>query len=116
MAEKVLAELKRTFKVLMIFSIIALSAAGGSYFTEKLHLSPAVEVSENSESSPMIDKETVSLYKSGDISKDTATSRIGSRLDSLVKERHIKGWVFEDSSSMFRITMNNGAVFVFYLS
>ncbi len=69
----------------------------------------------NIEEEPMISHEAVTLYDMGAIGKLDALRRIDLRLDELKARGAISDWDFRAEDSRYRIYMNNGAQFVYYL-
>lgn len=79
-----------------------------------------VDVHENAvtvpiEETPMVSAETLSAYKNGEISKETAQERIESHLNDLVLADAIRDWDYELEDSAYIVETNNGCRFKYHL-
>ena len=104
-------------RILNFFSIILLVAALaiGSK-TEIMKNVSADNPNEAIENQPMIDKDAVTAYRNGEITKTAALLQIDARLSELEEIGAIKGWVFYPDTDSYGVILNNNAVYSYNMN
>ena len=104
-------------RILNFFSIILLVAAlaiGAK--TEIMKDVSADNPNEAIENQPMINKDAVTAYRNGEITKTAALLKIDERLSELEKVGAIKGWEYFPGIDSYRVILNNNAVYSYNMN
>ena len=64
---------------------------------------------------PIINKDAVTDYKNGEITREVAVGRIEKRLNELKDYGHIRDWEYVNETREYIVTLKNGAIFSYKL-
>lgn len=102
------------FRHTIVIAVIVLIAAFEGFIAGGTMLQTKPE--QSLAATALIDTESRKAYQNGEINKETAVKRISEHLNTLLAAENIESWEYNETSSEYKVLLNDGTKFVYRLN